>query len=98
MVKKYEVKLEESFLEEVAVIKKGVEAECSICGNASDIVSFGLVSKYDAYHHVDETFFWCPCGHKWIEEPTTCINCEEEYYGEFCVCEEAHDYYVRIKV
>ena len=59
------VKLEGTFMEESVIIKKGAVTECSRCRTTLDIISFGLVSPYDIIY-IDETFYWCPCGHKWI--------------------------------
>ena len=56
-----------TFEEDVVVVKRGAEVECAHCRNYLDIISFGITSPYDL-EHVDETFYWCPCGHKWFTE------------------------------
>jgi hypothetical protein len=64
----YKVELDDMFEQMSAIIKRGAVTECLRCGNTFDIISFGLVSPYDAVTHVDETFYWCFCGYKWIVE------------------------------
>jgi len=52
----------------VSVTRVHSDFECPKCGDKHKVVSFGLtVESFDL--DSSETFFWCPCGHKWIEEP-----------------------------
>ncbi len=51
-----------------AVIREGARRHCPMCNDWHNIISFGLQHNHDG-ENATQVFFWCICGHKWIEEP-----------------------------
>lgn len=52
----------------VVRIREHVCPKCSWCDSNAEVLSFGIQSDYDA-EDASAVFYWCGCGHKWIEEP-----------------------------
>ncbi len=50
---------------------------CKTCGNTENIIAYGIDGS-DIPYRTREVFFWCVCGDKWIEEPQSKGDDENE--------------------
>lgn len=55
---------------EEAIVRVHKGFKCPQCQERTEVISFGLTGPHEV-HDNSETFYWCSCGHKWIEEPKT---------------------------
>jgi len=51
-----------------ATVSQNKDKECPYCEVKGEMIIFGLLSPFDKNDET-ETFHWCCCGYKWIEEP-----------------------------